>query len=68
MAALTGAKLVSGFNWFAETTGLDQLLASAEEIWTGEGQLDCQTLQGKVLSGQLSGHHHPFAICLGFLF
>jgi len=42
-----GARLVSGFDLISEQIGLEERLAKAELIITGEGRLDAQTLHGK---------------------
>jgi glycerate kinase len=45
-----GAEIVPGAETVAEVVGLDEKVAGAEVILTGEGQLDVQTLQGKSIS------------------
>ncbi|WP_018180070.1 glycerate kinase family protein [Jongsikchunia kroppenstedtii] len=50
-----GARIVPGAAVVAELTGLDAALARADLILTGEGRLDRQTLQGKVIAA-LTGH------------
>ena len=45
------ARLVSGVTLLAEYTQLEQYIAQADLIITGEGSLDAQTLQGKTLAG-----------------
>ena len=42
-----GAKIRSGFEIFAEASGLDALLREADVVVTGEGAMDRQTLMGK---------------------
>jgi glycerate kinase len=42
-----GARLVSGFDLISEQIGLEERLAKADLIITGEGRLDAQTLHGK---------------------
>lgn len=45
--AMAGASLVSGIDYFLETTAFDEKLKSADLLITGEGALDEQTLEGK---------------------
>jgi glycerate kinase len=42
-----GARLISGFDLISEQIGLEERVAKAELIITGEGRLDAQTLHGK---------------------
>lgn len=51
--AAVGARLVSGFALVADITGLDQRLAESELVVTGEGRLDEQSFEGKVV-GELA--------------
>ncbi len=46
-----GAMLRPGFDVVAETAGLRALIAAADYVITGEGNLDRQTLEGKVPAG-----------------
>jgi glycerate kinase len=46
-----GARLLPGFELVAEHIGLDERLADAEVVVTGEGHLDIQSLDGKVVGG-----------------
>jgi glycerate kinase len=50
LAAL-GAVLVPGFDLVAEAAGLSPALAEAQLVVTGEGHLDAQSLEGKVVGG-----------------
>jgi glycerate kinase len=50
LAAL-GATLVPGFALVAEATGLAPALGEAQLVVTGEGHLDAQSLEGKVVGG-----------------
>jgi glycerate 2-kinase len=50
LAAL-GAVLVPGFDLVAEATGLAPALSDASLVVTGEGHLDAQSLEGKVVGG-----------------
>jgi len=49
--AFLGAELVSGVDAVLEACGLDEALADADLVVTGEGALDAQSLDGKVVSG-----------------
>lgn len=42
-----GARLVPGFNLLASLTGLEERVAAADLVVTGEGSLDVQSLSGK---------------------
>jgi glycerate kinase len=53
LAAL-GARIVSGFELVAEFVGLDDHLAGADLVMTGEGFLDEQSFSGKVVGGVIS--------------
>lgn len=50
-ATFLKADLVSGIEWLTETVQLQDLMAEADLIITGEGKLDEQTLKGKVVAG-----------------
>jgi glycerate kinase len=50
LAAL-GAEIVSGFELVAGILGLDEQLAEANVVMTGEGYLDSQSFSGKVVGG-----------------
>jgi glycerate kinase len=49
--ACVGASLVSGVELVAERTGLDEALESADAVVTGEGFLDEESFDGKVVGG-----------------
>jgi glycerate kinase len=49
-----GASLVSGFELLAEHTGLHRSLAGADLVVTGEGHLDPESFDGKVVGGVLA--------------
>jgi glycerate kinase len=51
MAALFDAQLKSGIETVLDTVGFDDKIASADIIFTGEGRLDSQSADGKVISG-----------------
>ena len=49
--ATIGARLVSGFDLVAEEIGLDQCIEGADLVITGEGFLDEESFDGKVVGG-----------------
>jgi glycerate kinase len=49
--ACVGATLVPGFELVAERLGLDELLEGADGVVTGEGFLDDESFDGKVVGG-----------------
>tara|TARA_Y100000385_G_C13017757_1_gene604677 strand:- start:164 stop:1273 length:1110 start_codon:yes stop_codon:yes gene_type:complete len=49
--AFLGAQLISGIQNFIEITQLETLIKGCDLVITGEGKLDSQTEQGKVISG-----------------
>ena len=51
MYAFTDAKLKLGIETVLDTVGFDGLLKDADLVVTGEGKLDSQSLQGKVVVG-----------------
>ncbi len=51
LVALFRAKLKSGFDTIAALTGLEEQVRSADWVISGEGKLDQQSLQGKVVNG-----------------
>jgi len=62
-----GARLVPGIDYLIESISLDDKIAAADILITGEGRLDEQSFQGKVL-GKLIGHARThgtklYAIC-----
>jgi glycerate 2-kinase len=50
LAAL-GARLVPGFPLVAEHTGLEAAIRAADAVVTGEGKLDAESFNGKVVGG-----------------
>jgi glycerate kinase len=52
LAAL-GARLTRGFPLIAEHTGLAEAIAGADAVVTGEGRLDAESFNGKVVGGVL---------------
>jgi glycerate kinase len=53
LAAL-GATLVAGFDLVADTLGLREHIAGADLVVTGEGRLDAQSFEGKVVGGVIA--------------
>jgi glycerate kinase len=51
LAAVAGAKLVNGIDFFLKETGFEEAVVNADLIITGEGSVDEQTLQGKAPFG-----------------
>jgi glycerate kinase len=49
--ACLGASLLSGFDLVADYLGLDELIESADLVITGEGFLDAESFEGKVVGG-----------------
>lgn len=52
--AFLGASLKSGIETILEIVAFDNLAAGADFIFTGEGRVDSQSLQGKVIDGVTS--------------
>ncbi len=51
LTALFGAKMEKGFDVIAKLTGLERQVQQADWVFSGEGKLDAQSLQGKVIDG-----------------
>ena len=67
LAAL-GARLVGGFDLVAEHVELDERVAAADVVVTGEGYLDAQSLEGKVVGGVCdlaAGSGRPVVVIVG---
>ncbi|MGO3878268.1 MAG: glycerate kinase [Agrococcus casei] len=47
---LLGGRLVSGADYFLDMVGFDEAVAEADVVITGEGALDAQTADGKLIS------------------
>ena len=63
-----GARLVPGFDLVAEHVDLDERIAAADVVVTGEGFLDAQSLDGKVVGGvcALAAEHGvPVVVIVG---
>lgn len=67
LAAL-GARLTPGFPLIAEQTGLAAAVAEADAVVTGEGKLDAESFNGKVVGGVLeiaARHGVPVLVVAG---
>lgn len=51
VVAFLGGELKSGIHTVLELIGFDEALDDAQLIFTGEGRVDSQSMQGKVISG-----------------
>lgn len=63
LAAIGGA-LVSGFDLVASYLGLDDHLATADAVATGEGSLDAESFDGKVVGGVAARRGDRPALCV----
>lgn len=54
LTAVLGAQIVPGVRLVADAVGLDDALAGADLVLTGEGSFDAQSLHGKVVDGVLT--------------
>ena len=67
MLAFFNAKLTPGFNLMAQLLNLEQQIQKAELVFTAEGKIDSQSLQGKVPVGVArlcKKHNTP---CIGLM-
>jgi glycerate kinase len=65
-----GAELHPGVNIVMQHTGVENLIQDADLVITGEGKVDDQTLQGKVIKGLAElcqKYHIPLAVVCGTL-
>ena len=53
MMAFLNSKIVSGIDTILEMVGFDSTIKDADYVFTGEGKLDYQSLNGKLISGVL---------------
>ena len=53
LMAFLGAEMRSGIDLVLDAAGFDEKARGADWVWTGEGRIDEQTLQGKTISGVL---------------
>lgn len=68
LVPLLGAELVKGFTTIAKLTLLEKQIRWADRVISGEGRLDSQSLQGKVIKGvsDLCQHHQkPLDLVVG---
>ncbi|GAB4422816.1 MAG: glycerate kinase [Bacteroidia bacterium] len=68
LVALLGARLVPGFDTIAALTGLENHIQAADRVICGEGKLDSQSLQGKVVDGVAAlcrKHGKPLVLFVG---
>jgi len=68
LCALWGATIDSGSEKIAELCGIEGALIDTDLVITGEGRLDSQSFQGKVvghISQRASAAHVPIAYCVG---
>ena len=68
LIAIFGAKLEKGFPMISKITGLENQIPSADWVISGEGKLDEQSLQGKVITGISSlckKHKKPLTLFVG---
>lgn len=66
--AFLGARIVPGIRFIAELVGLEEAIAWADLVITGEGRVDRQTFFGKVVAGVTEiceKHHKPLLILAG---
>ena len=64
--AYLGAELTGGFEFIAEALDLQRALSGATFVFSGEGCVDSQTLQGKVPAGVARYARHANVRCLLF--
>lgn len=57
LMAFLDAHLQSGIDLVLDAAGFHEKLAGADWVWTGEGRIDAQTLQGKTIAGVLRRCH-----------
>ena len=62
-AGLLGGSLQSGINSILEIVRFDELVQSADCVFTGEGRIDSQSLRGKVIAG-VASHTHRYHVPL----
>ena len=68
LVALLNAKLENGFDTISELTELEKQIESADWVISGEGKLDKQSLQGKVVNGVSNlckKYKKPFSLFVG---
>lgn len=68
IVALCGAQMNRGFDLLAKLTKLEQKIKQADWVISGEGKLDAQSLQGKVIDGiahLCTKHGKPLTLFVG---
>ena len=68
LVALMNAKLEKGFETIAQLSGLEKQIERADWVISGEGKLDEQSLQGKVVNGIANlckQYEKPFSLFVG---
>lgn len=68
LMALLGAKIEKGFEVISKLTNLERQIQQADWVISGEGKLDQQSLQGKVIDGMArlcKKHKKPLALFVG---
>ncbi|MFZ1749857.1 MAG: glycerate kinase [Saprospiraceae bacterium] len=65
--AFLGAHLGSGIDFIMQKTNLESLIAHTDYVITGEGSIDDQSVEGKVISGvaNICHKHHKSLILIG---
>lgn len=66
LSGLLHAKIISGIELMIQESKLQQHLADTDYVLTGEGRLDWQTLQGKVVNGIAKQCAHTQIPCIVF--
>lgn len=70
LSALWGAAIANGAEKIADLCGIEAALIGMDLLITGEGRLDSQSFQGKVvghMSKSAAAAHVPIAFCVGSL-
>lgn len=68
LQTVLGAKMIPGWELFSQLMGLEQEIASADIVFTGEGKFDKQSLAGKLPLGiakLCSKYHKPLFLVTG---
>ena len=68
IVAFLGGKLQSGIETVLECVRFDELLEGADMVFTGEGQMDSQSLHGKAvigIAGRAAKKHVPVTVIVG---
>ena len=53
MLAFLNARIVSGIDTILDLVEFDEVIKKSDYVFTGEGKLDCQSFDGKLISGVL---------------